>query len=119
LLNPTFGSSKIIYLTTRLIDWFFTVLRPAQEFFTYMEVTITGHELQNLGLCSALRAFEQGGISYCDTGPQFFRSHPKDRPIQSPLTTPMGLQKTHSNSDPHRAWQQGYWIKRNLLYAWY
>jgi hypothetical protein len=23
----------------------------------------------------------------CDTGPQFFRSHPKDRPIQSPLTT--------------------------------
>jgi hypothetical protein len=41
-----------------------TVLRPAQEFFTYMEtfVTITSEGLQNLCLCSALRAFEQGGI---------------------------------------------------------
>jgi hypothetical protein len=28
----------------------------------YGEVTITGEGLQNLGLCSALRAFEQGGI---------------------------------------------------------
>jgi hypothetical protein len=33
------------------------VLRPAQEFFT-----TAGEGLQNLGLCSALRAFEQGGI---------------------------------------------------------
>jgi hypothetical protein len=33
------------------------ILRPAQEFFT-----IAGEGLQNLGLCSALRAFEQGGI---------------------------------------------------------
>jgi hypothetical protein len=37
------------------------VLRFAQEFFTYME-TIVGEGLQNLGLCSALRAFEQGWI---------------------------------------------------------
>jgi hypothetical protein len=28
----------------------------------YGEVTITGEGLQNLGLCSALRAFEQGGV---------------------------------------------------------
>jgi hypothetical protein len=28
----------------------------------YGDVTITGEGLQNLGLCSALRAFEQGGI---------------------------------------------------------
>ena len=64
--------------------WF--ILRPAQEFFTYMvdlfihwliiygftsrsrifhfygDVTIAGEGLQNLGLCLALRAFEQGGI---------------------------------------------------------
>jgi hypothetical protein len=43
----------------------FTVLRPVQEFFTYIlygDVTIAGEGLQNLGLCSALRAFEQGGI---------------------------------------------------------
>ena len=48
-----------------MIDWLFTVLRPAQEYFTYMDygdITIAGEGLQNLGLCSALRAFEQGGF---------------------------------------------------------
>jgi hypothetical protein len=43
-----------------LIDY--SVLRPAQEVFTYMHVPIAGERLQYLGLCSALRAFEQGGI---------------------------------------------------------
>jgi hypothetical protein len=40
----------------------FKVLRPAQEYFTYGDVTIAGEWLQNLGLCSALRAFEKGGV---------------------------------------------------------
>jgi hypothetical protein len=31
-------------------------------FHLYGDATIAGEELQNLGLCSALRAFEQGGI---------------------------------------------------------
>jgi hypothetical protein len=31
-------------------------------FHLYGNVTIAGEGLQNLGLCSALRAFEQGGI---------------------------------------------------------
>jgi hypothetical protein len=31
-------------------------------FHFYGDVTIAGEGLQNLGLCSALRAFEQGGI---------------------------------------------------------
>ena len=31
-------------------------------FHSYEDVTITGEGLQNLSLCSALRAFEQGGI---------------------------------------------------------
>ena len=31
-------------------------------FHLYGDITITGEGLQNLGLCSALRAFEQGGI---------------------------------------------------------
>jgi hypothetical protein len=30
--------------------------------FHYGDVTITGEGLQNLGLCSAIRALEQGGI---------------------------------------------------------
>jgi hypothetical protein len=37
-------------------------LRPAPEYFTGRDVTIAGEGQQNLGLCSALRAFEQGGI---------------------------------------------------------
>jgi hypothetical protein len=45
-------------------------------FHLYGDVTIAGEGLQNLGLCSALRAFEQGGIfivtHLCDTGPRFF-----------------------------------------------
>jgi hypothetical protein len=57
--------------------------------------------LQNLGLCSALKAFKQGGSlschTYCDTGPRFFRSHPKDSPNQSPLTTRLGVRGIYSN----------------------
>jgi hypothetical protein len=47
-----------------LIDWLFNVLHPAQEYFTYVEMSplLVIDGLQNLGLCSALRAFEQGGI---------------------------------------------------------
>jgi hypothetical protein len=38
----------------------------------------------------------------CDTGPRFFRSHPKDRPIQSPLTTHEDrMWRIYSNPDPH------------------
>jgi hypothetical protein len=41
----------------KLIDWLFAVLRPRSRIFhSYGDVTIAG------GLCSALRAFEQGGI---------------------------------------------------------
>jgi hypothetical protein len=47
-----------MYSKLWLVDSLFTVLRPAQEFFTFMETS----GLQNLDLCSALRAFEQGGI---------------------------------------------------------
>ena len=36
-----------------------------------------------------------------DTGPQFSRSHPKDRPIQSPFTTHKGMWKIYSDPDPH------------------
>jgi hypothetical protein len=41
----------------RLIDYCFT--SRLRIFHLYGDVTITGEELQNLGLCSA---FEQGGI---------------------------------------------------------
>jgi hypothetical protein len=44
-------------------------------FHFYRHSTIACEGLQNLGLCSALRA---GRIFICDTGPQFFWSHLKD-----------------------------------------
>jgi hypothetical protein len=46
----------------------------------------------------------EGSLLYhtcCDTWPRFFRFHPKDRPIQSPLTTHMRMWSIYSNPDPH------------------
>jgi hypothetical protein len=45
-----------------LIDYlrFYVLLKNFSHL--YGDVTIAGEGLQNLGLCSALRAFEQGGI---------------------------------------------------------
>jgi hypothetical protein len=46
-------------------DWLIDYLRFSSRpriFHLYGDVTIAGEGLQNLGLCSALRAFEQGGI---------------------------------------------------------
>jgi hypothetical protein len=37
-------------------------LRPAREFFTDGDITIAGEGLQNLGLCLAVRTFEQGRV---------------------------------------------------------
>jgi hypothetical protein len=87
------------------IDWLFAVLRLTQEYFTYIygNNTITGERLQNIGLCSALRAFEQGGIFIVPHlmwhGTWFFQSHLKD--LQSPLTTHKGVWMIYSNPDPH------------------
>jgi hypothetical protein len=44
----------------RLIIYGFT--SRSRIFHLYGDVIIAGEGLQNLGLCSALRAFEQGGI---------------------------------------------------------
>jgi hypothetical protein len=99
---PKWGPSK-----SCLIDWLIILLRPAQEFFhLYGDITTTGEGLQNFGLCTELRAFEQGGIfmtchTCCDTGPRFFPSHPKDCPIQSPLMTHRGMWRIYSYPDPH------------------
>jgi hypothetical protein len=50
----------IKYFKIRLIIYGFT--SHSRIFHLYGDVTIAGEGLQNLGLCSALRAFEQGGI---------------------------------------------------------
>jgi hypothetical protein len=55
--------------------------------------------------CLAFRSFEQeGSLSchiWCNTGPWFFRSPPKNCRIQSPLMTHKGLSRIYSNMDPH------------------
>jgi hypothetical protein len=56
-----------------------------------LDVKIAGEGLQNLGLYARRSGPLSGEGSspchtYCDTESRFFRSHPKDRPIQSPLT---------------------------------
>jgi hypothetical protein len=47
-----------------LIDWLiiYSFTSRSRIFDLYGNVTIAGEGLQNLGICSALRAFEQGGI---------------------------------------------------------
>jgi hypothetical protein len=74
-----------------------TVLRPAQEFFSYIyikDVTIAGERLQNLDLCSTkgLRPFGSG----TPLMPYFLYA-----PFQLPLATRKGMVGTYSNSDPH------------------
>jgi hypothetical protein len=64
-----------------LVDWLFTVLRPAQEFFTSME-TSRHHCRWRAGKFFRLMLVAQGLSltchTCCDTGPRLFRSHPKD-----------------------------------------
>jgi hypothetical protein len=91
-----------------LIDWLFTVLRPAQDFFTYMEtlpLPVKGCKIWAYARRSRPLSRE-GSLSRhtcCDTGPRFFRSHPKDRPNQSPLTTHKRMWRIYSNPNPHGA----------------
>jgi hypothetical protein len=85
-------------------DWLiYCFTSRLRVFHIYWDVTIAGEGLQYLGLCLTLKAFEQGGIFIvpCGTGPRFFRSHPKDRPIQSPFATHKGVWRTYCNPDSH------------------
>jgi hypothetical protein len=80
------GTPDIPEVVDWLIDWLFTVLRPAQEYFTYMETSplpVKGCKISAYARRSGPLSRE-GSLSChtcCDTGPRFFRSHPKDRPI--------------------------------------
>jgi hypothetical protein len=81
-----------------MIDWLiiYCFTSRSRIFHLYGDVTITGEGLQNLGLCSELRAFEQGGIfivSYRQLwhGTWVFPVSSTGRPlIQLPLTTCRG-----------------------------
>jgi hypothetical protein len=74
-------SLNIEWMIDRLYMYVYTVLHPANEFFT-----ITGEGLQNIGLyAQRSRPLSREGSllchTCCDTGPQYFLSHPKGRPF--------------------------------------
>jgi hypothetical protein len=77
LFMPFYVSIELLW-----VDWLiiYSFTSRSRVFHLYGDVTIAGERLQNLGLRSALRAFEHREITCCDTGPRIFRSHPKDRP---------------------------------------
>ena len=54
--------TEILLIKIRPEDYLLFNLRPARESFTHGDITVVGEGLQNLGQCSALRAFEQGGV---------------------------------------------------------
>jgi hypothetical protein len=95
--------------TTNKTDWLIICCFTSRSRIFHGDITIADEGLQNLGQCLALGAFEQGGIfklchTCCDTGLKFFLSHPKDRSIQSPLTTcttHKGMWRICSYPDPH------------------
>jgi hypothetical protein len=67
----------------------------------YGDVTIPDEGLQNLGSGLLSREGSLSCHTCCDTGPRFFRSHPKDRHIQSLFKTQKGMLRTYSNPYPH------------------
>jgi hypothetical protein len=102
---------NFVLIVLKLGDWLIIVLPSADWLIDYCimfrsieDVTIIGERLQNLGLCSASRAIEQGGIFVVPHllwhGPPFFRSHLKGSPIQSLLRTQKGMWRIYSNPDP-------------------
>jgi hypothetical protein len=100
-----------LLLINPLIDWLFYLL--LKSFHLYRNVIITGEELHNLGLCSAVRAFEQGGIFIVPHllwhGTSVFSGL-----IHSPFTTYKGVWKIYYNPDPQDSniWKTlyVYWI---------
>jgi hypothetical protein len=118
-------------------DWLFSVLRPAQEYFIYMETSplpVKGCKIYAIARRSC-RAFEQGGvfivphllwhgasvfpvssdgpphsIASCDSqgdAEDLFLPGSSRVPIESPLTTRKGVLRTYSYLDP--LWSKEKW----------
>jgi hypothetical protein len=86
--NPISNTIEIIGITltlasTRVVMIFFICFESHEQFFSYLAtVTIAGDRAANLDICLALTAFSSEGSftchTYCDMGPLFLRSYPKD-----------------------------------------
>jgi hypothetical protein len=65
------------------VSCLFACFDPHKQFFSYLAVVnIASDRAANLDLCLALTPFNSEGFfacyTYCDTGPPFLRSYPKD-----------------------------------------
>jgi hypothetical protein len=57
----------------------FVCFESHEQFFSCLAtVTTTGDRAANLDLCLALMVFSSKGHTYCDSGPPFLKSYPKD-----------------------------------------
>jgi hypothetical protein len=83
----------------RLIVYCFT--SRSRIVHSYGDVTIAGEGAAKFRPILGAQGLSAGRDLYRDSEPWFFRSHPKDRPIQWPLTTHKGVWRTYSNPDPH------------------
>jgi hypothetical protein len=93
----------------------FIVLRPAQEFLTYMVTSLLilkGCKILAYSRRSVPLSREVSLSCYtcCDTGPGFLWSPLKDRLIQSPLPTRKGVWRIHFNPDPR-------WVSQPDMYS--
>jgi hypothetical protein len=91
----------------QLIDWLiiYGFTSRSRIFHLYGDVTIAGEGLQNLGLCSAFRAFEQGGIFIVPHllwhGTSVFPVSSEGLPHLVASYDTRGMWRTYSNPDPH------------------
>ena len=88
--KPTMSEHYVPFKNTSLIWWHHHCQWTVSNFCPMLgaQGLWTGRDLLSCQTC-------------CDTGPRFFQSHPKDRPIQSPLTTQEGMWRIYSNPYPH------------------
>jgi hypothetical protein len=89
------GSLHVTFCNGYILSILYCFTSRSRIFHLDGDVTIAGERLQNLGLCSALRAFEQGRI-FIVPHLLWHGSYPKDRPIQSPFTTHEGMWRIYS-----------------------
>jgi hypothetical protein len=100
-----------------LIDWLIICgfTSCSRIFHLYGDVTIAGEGLQNLGLCSALRAFEQGGIFIV---PHLLWHRTSVFPVSSE-GTPHSIASYDSQEDADDLFLPGSWQVSLLLISWY
>jgi hypothetical protein len=96
-------------VTTMELNWLiiYSFTSRSRIFHLYGNVTIADLELQNLGLCSALRVFEQGRVFIVPHllwyGTSVIPGSSEGPPHL--VASYMGIKKTYSNPDPH--WVNG------------